>query len=754
MTDATVRRSSRSNKGVNRRLAALAEEAEEAQEKQKVAEERSRKRRVGGGDAKGKIKGKGKGRSNKKQKINEAEEVSAQSEDSVRCLPCGTTDANYDEDNDTKVMIQCDKCKTWQHMQCLFHTENEKKIPKVYHCNVCDPENPRYKNLKLSMTLEEYLGAVGDKQVEVGSVKEELIKGEDIKEESVEEEPAKAQASVASESLEEEEVEAPSPPAVLIPDTIIDDGAKEDKAEDDDYQEENEKEKAPKKHAKRERVKKSATPPVEGLNKTRSSVVKQFAGRFTRKLSSLDKSIVEEDSADEWGRKMEQALYEAFPPFGGKTVSDEYISKSRTLLFNLGKTNLMDKIVKSGFDFAMIVHLTPEEMMREDYKELANEVKKQSMTQTILPSNDEKVKIRRTHRGEEIVEDTEFGQKSVEDARLEEIDRLRDAKERKLKAEREKELEALGMLGVDEEGREEQQQGGHMEFSLPVNNDEEEEETRVDGSEGGAEVSDNRSLDDDDDEFSKILGDEEEKDKVNSGNNQSSPLPTSPQDSDYDPLDTVPLADTVWKGTVEFPGTGVVRVKCMYRCSTASDTHKNVLASKTRKMFSDFRLGPNGLFNAGRLSASTAEDYLAKAIQSRDLYMSEVQPISDSSVSPVEAQANLFNYMKVWSYFYSLGKYGVVDGRPEYVKDCYITCFSREELLNGERVPSFMDYFDRDELFAKMEKEKAVESDEERETHDKKMYILFVAKKNLDYILGKEGFNGSLESIMSELTSY
>lgn len=79
----------------------------------------------------------------KKPRIDGAEEDPseifevAESSETVRCTPCGTTDANYNEETDNGgLMIECEKCTTWQHAKCMGYA-SEKKIPERYMCNIC-----------------------------------------------------------------------------------------------------------------------------------------------------------------------------------------------------------------------------------------------------------------------------------------------------------------------------------------------------------------------------------------------------------------------------------------------------------------------------------------------------------------------------------------------------------------------------------------------------------------------------------------
>ena len=55
------------------------------------------------------------------------------SHDWVTRCPCGRND---DDDGDD--MIQCDRCKVWQHFACVGILSNS-QVPDNYHCDECDP---------------------------------------------------------------------------------------------------------------------------------------------------------------------------------------------------------------------------------------------------------------------------------------------------------------------------------------------------------------------------------------------------------------------------------------------------------------------------------------------------------------------------------------------------------------------------------------------------------------------------------------
>lgn len=57
------------------------------------------------------------------------------SDDIIRCV-CG---AKEEDEDDSRMMIQCEGCDAWQHTQCMGIPK--KKIPKQYFCEICRPEN-------------------------------------------------------------------------------------------------------------------------------------------------------------------------------------------------------------------------------------------------------------------------------------------------------------------------------------------------------------------------------------------------------------------------------------------------------------------------------------------------------------------------------------------------------------------------------------------------------------------------------------
>lgn len=73
----------------------------------------------------------------------------------VRCLACGTTDENYNEnEDDGGDMIECETCLTWQHIDCMRLEDDE--ICNSYHCEICNTEISKYREVKHKLEPSDY----------------------------------------------------------------------------------------------------------------------------------------------------------------------------------------------------------------------------------------------------------------------------------------------------------------------------------------------------------------------------------------------------------------------------------------------------------------------------------------------------------------------------------------------------------------------------------------------------------------------
>ncbi|KAK6349456.1 hypothetical protein TWF696_005740 [Orbilia brochopaga] len=90
--------------------------------------------------------------------------------------------------------------------------------------------------------------------------------------------------------------------------------------------------------------------------------------------------------------------------------NDEYRMKFRSILFNLKKNEpLLNNLLTKKLGTKEFSDMTGDEMATEDMKHIVQEAEKESEKQSIMTSEADGPRIRRTHKGEEIVgEDTEM----------------------------------------------------------------------------------------------------------------------------------------------------------------------------------------------------------------------------------------------------------------------------------------------------------------------------------------------------------
>ncbi|KAG7935614.1 uncharacterized protein OGAPODRAFT_75644 [Ogataea polymorpha] len=650
-----IRRSSRKTKGVNSRLEDL----------DKIGEPTPRpKKRTASSKANGQ----------KKKQLKRAVKVPEKEE--VRCLPCGSHDLNYNEDEDERgVMIQCDKCETWQHAKCLLGTDREDSIPDNYVCNLCDPGNDKYQNLELALSPDDYYKErFPDRIDEIDDQEEEDF--EDA-------------GAVYGESDEEYEGN----------------GEKDEEDGDEDEEEEGDEaddlDEPAELEEPEEKVKKPVRRPQKVVrkkvdrNKTRQSVVSQFAKKLKGHIPEDHKLLEQMDvnsAAEDIASGLENALFEAFPPPNKRSdsMSPEYLSKSRTLLFNLDKSNLSDKVLSGQYTYEQIVHLTPEEMMRDDYKEFADAVRKQSINQSVITNTLEKVKIKRTHKGEEIIEEDyqfdDIDSRTADESRRNEIEKLQE--EKRLQDE-EKEASASPPPTAN--------LNANIMTTIANDFDDEEHEQRPE------ETFDN------DDDFDKIL------------NGTKDVVPTPPEsqavvnddEDDYDPARNFDVDETLWNGILSFAPVTDVQTTIRYHAASTYDSTEDKVA-KARKIVSDFVARNNRLDIEGRLDAQKAVGYLWEIINTRDLYLVELVPFASPHLSEFENQQTQTRFRKLWEYFNSRNKYGVIAYKPAYIKDSYLVALDTTR-TQQEGLPKYFSHFNMTSLHGARER----------------LFAVFVARKDL-----------------------
>lgn len=75
----------------------------------------------------------------------------AKSSGEIKC-PCGQTE--YDELDD-KIMVECEKCLTWQHVACVFGVNTETVVPEPYLCPDCQPQESKESPVEAKSKIED-----------------------------------------------------------------------------------------------------------------------------------------------------------------------------------------------------------------------------------------------------------------------------------------------------------------------------------------------------------------------------------------------------------------------------------------------------------------------------------------------------------------------------------------------------------------------------------------------------------------------
>lgn len=366
-----VRRSSRSNKGRNRRL-----EEEAEWEQANLIKPRSRVTK-------------------KKSEIK-----TDQDDGSINCI-CGRTDEEED-----KFMAECEKCLKWQHVECLLGRNDETIVPDGYLCHECDP-----KGVSRSHNMEHN----DDTTVATRQLLDE-DKGLKMSQEE--------SKSTEQNGLDDKEVK--------------DRGQTDDTTMKKRIQQDQEPASVPKKKrhtqspdrensADKSNLQQKTKAYVAPTDKVRASVVNALNGIFTKILIPeaiqrgdlvLPETVSLSQYSEDLSNSIESALYvhlaNKTSSSGSKSkhvdVGAKYRDKFRALSFNLKdekNSDLRMRVVCGKIAPDAVVLMSTEELRNPELRKLAESVRKESIRDSVLVV-DEAPRIRKTHKGEEVVGDDDY----------------------------------------------------------------------------------------------------------------------------------------------------------------------------------------------------------------------------------------------------------------------------------------------------------------------------------------------------------
>ncbi|OAA57131.1 phd finger domain protein [Niveomyces insectorum RCEF 264] len=311
-------------------------------------------------------------------------------EEIIRCI-CGATEQDGDPG---EAWIACDRCAAWQHNVCMGMSVFDEDLAKDYFCEQCKPEN--HKELLERMargekpweerrrafqeekaTEKKRRGGRKAKPKRNGDVREGSAKPSpvpEIKRESrgvlglkrkskTGSEDADSKAQKRRHSSESEDVPVYRPPDDLphriteLPDT--------------------------------------RQPPARGLFKATSEALDslQKKGSFSGKG---EPAVV---IAERLAIQIERAVHDAHPSH------KEYAAQIRTLRFNLKENHeLCSRLLRSSLTPTTIAVLTSDELASKELQQKNAKLRAQAERQSILGGEDSAPRLRRTHKGEELIE--------------------------------------------------------------------------------------------------------------------------------------------------------------------------------------------------------------------------------------------------------------------------------------------------------------------------------------------------------------
>ncbi|WPK23182.1 hypothetical protein PUMCH_000410 [Australozyma saopauloensis] len=470
----------------------------------------------------------------------------------VKCLPCGTTDANYNEETDQGgLMIECERCTTWQHAKCMGY-KSERAIPKVYLCNVCkDKDDPTFETSKSIQGIT-------------------------------------------------------TPDSTTAPSLIKTTSAK------------------PKVHSAAA-AKKAAV--VAAAQKTRDSVSKAL-------LNVIVKCNSELNDAHDWSVKIENAIFE-----WAQCTDKKYIEKSRAIMALVKKPIVLNRLINGEISATQLTTL-PVEEIDPDLKHYAEKVRQELIRRSVLVvEDDQSQRVRRTHKGEEIVESAKD---EVDDHTVSVV-----AKNVSLKKSAE----------MQESSRKKIIPGNSSQTSYHYEDDDD-YSTPATVQDSKSE-SNNADASDSEDDMDLIL---ERKSK--------SPEPKATDSIQIPKKPKLPptIPTKFWSGEVELPDVASAIMSAEFiSCSKYEEPKDNITVSFHNKAMRICKelIENSKILIQGRLDRSRADPYVDKIRSSRDLFIVKLTSKSTES-----------NFDKLYQYFLKRSKVGVISCRASFVKDAYLYALS------------------------------------------------------------------------------
>ncbi|KAJ5940019.1 hypothetical protein N7516_000187 [Penicillium verrucosum] len=583
-------------------------------------------------------------------------------EEIIRCI-CG----EYEEEEDVeRDMICCDQCSAWQHNDCMGLTFMKGQEPDQYYCEQCRPENHTNLLAKINAGEKPWEEVAERRRREAEEKRSKRKKG---KKGGRKGRPSESRTDASTPARTAPSTTpgpggSPAPAVSAVSVSVSVEPEKNGHAVDSRRSSTNKRkleetvegENGP--QVKQQRVSPQVSPQVppaaipeatapqiktdttipeapavgalEGLMPARKSVathlIKLFVDQITAALKAgsfaLRANQSVEDMAQQLALSIEDAMYESICGRSGEP-NESYKAQLRSIMFNVKKNaSLRDRLLIGSLSPKLLAQMTTGEMASKELQQKDAEIKREAdRHHTIV--QEQGPRIRRTHKGEELIEDEHHGaNESVfsrgprrivgDDGGPANKSPTSPVGTHQQKTEKDGYVRGLSP------------EGAHHDHVFP-----EVAPTIHEPLPSGRVQADA--------EIDQLLRDDE----------PYSP-PYSPKDFDDD--------GTIWRGKVTMPPIGEF-----------SSSAKHVGGADLSGRIPWSQLAPSTLVVDGRIDIRRATDYLC------GLQFSKSTDVSVIAITSPDEPVDRASFDKMFDYFHSRGRYGVIGKHPlSAVKDTYI----------------------------------------------------------------------------------
>lgn len=345
------------------------------------------------------------GKRGKKANANDERQEEVE-EEVIRCV-CGATEQAEDSG---EPWIACDTCGAWQHNVCMGMSVFTEDLPNHYYCETCNPDEHKELLEGIAKGEKPWEGRRARYEAESEKKKKRGRRGGRGK-----------RISDSKDGKEQGEESTPAPRKSKSP------GVEDKKEKDgpskmtgkrksrDDSQDEDSKPSGPASKLQKvteSKVMSGYTPP-EDLAKSLSELpdnrqgpvkvlLKSLAHALTLAIKKSNYILKEGETAEEKAEKhaiqIERAVFDSHPN------NKEYAGQCRTLAFNLkNNEDLSSNLFNQTLSPTALAVMTSNELASKELQRELAELKAKVDKQSILIA-DEGPRVRRTHKGEELVE--------------------------------------------------------------------------------------------------------------------------------------------------------------------------------------------------------------------------------------------------------------------------------------------------------------------------------------------------------------